>query len=246
MLLVGVLAAGWAVVFWELPFYEEMIVAGVASIFIMSLLNERFVFLYAISMALVFGGFLTVYAFIHEPSTALQISYMYSHLLFTAFLLLFWILLNLLKNIGYENKELKRQVQVLQKYSRTTHVLTLPEFKEQAQWLLKSSERNQEESWFVQLNIMSVNKRTSLNLQESLETLAMQTIRQKFDLVTSNDGVIYLLLKNTHSRGIERLLERYWDACKNELNLIEPPYRVKTAKVTDNQHFDRLLGGEAE
>lgn len=242
LVLLGILGSGWAIMFFQLPFYQMVLIAGGASLVIMTLIHERFVFLYAVIMALSFGAFLTVDAFMNDLLVEDQILYMYSHLLFTSFLLLFWILLNLLKNTGYENIELKRQVQLLQKYNGNTQVLTVPEFKEQATWLLKAGERNGEEAWLLKINLVYPNKRTKENLMEKLETAALRTIRQKFDLVTSDSGIIFVLLKNTHVKGVERVLERFWEKAQLDVALNEPPYTTQKGRVVDAGQLARLMG----
>lgn len=244
LLLICLLVNGWSIIFLALPFYKGVIIAGSISIIIMVSLHERFVFLYAITLSLAYGTFLTIYAFIHINSSETQLLYMYSHLLFTSFLLVFWILVNFLKNIGYENRDLKRQVQLLQKYNGTTQILTVTEFKEQAQWLLKSSERNKEEAWLLRIKVNHTNQRIKDNLQEMLEKASLQTIRQKFDLVTSETGLLYFLLKNTHEDGVERVIERYWEKCQEELNFINPPFTVEKEHVVNYAQFERLFGGE--
>lgn len=242
LVLLGMLASGWAIMFFQYPFYQMVLLAGGASLVIMTLIHERFVFLYAVVMALSFGTFLTVDAFMNNLMVEDQMRYMYSHLLFTAFLLLFWVLLNLLKNTGYENSELKRQVQLLQKYNGKTQVLTVTEFKEQATWLLKAGERNGEEAWLLKINLVYPNKRTKENLMEKLETAALRTIRQKFDLVTSDGGIIFVLLKNTHVKGVERVLERFWEKAQADVALEEPPYTAEKGRIVDSAQLARVMG----
>lgn len=244
LLLLGLLINGWAIVFLSLPFYKEALIIGGVSIIVMVILHEQYIFLYAITVALLYGAFLTTYAFIYTPSSEIQLLYMYNHLLLTSFILMFWILLNLLKNIGYENSDLKRQVQLLQKYNGTTQILTINEFKEQAQWLLKSSERNSEQAWLLQIRVNYFNQRTKKNVQETLEKVALQTIRQKFDLVTAEKNFIYLLLKNTNPEGVQRVIDRYEEKCQVELNFIMPSFIVEKNLVRDYAHLESLLGGE--
>jgi len=242
VLILAILVNGWAIVFFELPFYQEILVIGGVSVLLMTMIHERFVFLYAISLILAYGAFLTVHAFINNQSTAIQLLYMYDHLLFTSFIMLFWILLNNIKNIGYENDELTRQVQLLQKYNGETGILTEQEFMEQSLWLFKSSERSKEEVWFAKITINHQNKRTKQNLQETLEDLAMKTIRQKNDLVTSADSVIYVLLKGTNETGVLRVYDRYVENVRKELNLIDPPFNHSMTKLTDHEQLTGLMG----
>lgn len=241
-LILGILINGWAIAFLELPFYREVLIIGALSILIMTVLHEKFVFLFAIAVALSYGVFLTVRTFTSQYPAEMQMLFMYAHLLLTAFLLQYWILMNLLKRIGYENDDLKHQVELLQKYDGVTKVLTHTEFDEQAKWLLKSSERNKEDTWFVKISINYPSRRILANLQEDLENLALQTIRHRFDLITSDAGVIFLLLKNTDFDGVDKVLDRYRDMSKSDLNLLAPPYHTVREKLIDADHLDRLMG----
>lgn len=242
LILLGLLTSGWAIMYFQFPYYQITLAMGALSLLLMTLLHERFVFLYAVIVALAFGAFLTAEAFNQNLESATQVQYMYSHLLFTAFLLLFWILLNILKNTGYENSELKAQVQLLQKYNGKTQVLTVSEFKEQATWLLKASERNGEEAWLLKINLAYPNRRTQANLMEMFETAALRTIRHKFDLVTSDSGSIFLLLKNTYAQGVERVLERFWEKAQKDVAFQEPPFTTETGRVADVKQLARLMG----
>lgn len=242
-LLLAIFINGWSIVFLKLPFYQEIIIIGGVSVLLMTMIHERFVFLYAISLVLAYGAFLTVHAFINNKPTEIQLLYMYDHLLFASFIMLFWILLNSIKNIGYENNELKRQVQLLQKYNGATGILTIYEFMEQSLWLLKTSERYKEEVWLLTITINHPNKRTKKNLQETLGRLAMNTIRQRIDLATSAESDIYVLLKGTNEPGVERVYERYTENVRSELNLIDPPFNHSITKITDYDQLIDLMGG---
>lgn len=241
VLILGILINGWAIAYLALPFYQIVLAIGALSILIMTLLHDRYLFLYAITIALAFGVFLTAYSFTNQKTPEMQMLYMYDHLLLTSLVLMYWILLNFIKKIGYENKELKQQVKLLQKYNGVTKLLTLTEFTEQAQWLLKSSERNKEEAWFVKIDIHYPNKRTKANLQEDLERLALQTIRQKFDLISSNSGAIYIVLKDTHAEGTQRMLERFQEKVRSELNFIEPPFTFMKVHVDNASQLASLV-----
>ena len=242
ILILLIFTIGYAIVFLELPFSQLLMIMTAISILVMTVLQERFIFLYAISFVLLYGAFLTVYAFINSVSSEVQLLLMYNHLLFTSFTLLYWILLNLIKTIGYENDELKLQIRLLEKYNGQTNILTPTEFIDQATWLLKTSERRKEEAWLIEITISYENKRIQRNLQESFERIALETIREKFDLVTSIDQVIYLLLKETNEKGVEIVLGRYQENLKTELNFVDTPFMVKKEQVKDLTHLSTLMG----
>lgn len=242
ILILLILVIGYAIIYLELPFSQVLMIITGISIFVMTILHDRFIFLYAISLVLVYGAFLTAYAFIYSLSSEVQMLLMYNHLLFTSFTLSYWILLNFIKTIGYENEELKHQIRLLQKYNGQTNILTVSEFIDQATWLLKTSERRKEEAWLIEITISYENNRTQRNLQESFERIALETIREKFDLVTSIDRVIYLLLKETNENGVEVVLGRYQQNLKSELNFVNIPIKVRKEQVKDLSHLSSLMG----
>lgn len=240
-LIICVLLNGWLVVYLALPNYLALIVVGLLSLVIMSVLNERYVFLYAITMILLYGAYLTATAFGQSLPEGMQVQYMYSHLLFTSFHLIFWMLMNSVKKIGYQNTDLQHQIKLLQKYRKGTQILTLTEFKDQAEWLLKSTSRNGKESYFLKIEVHSSKRKTKQNLQEMLEKAALQSIRQKYDLVSSELGTIYFLLKDTHQEGADIVMERFREKSRAELNFITPPYRFEQVHIKDAHQLNQLL-----
>lgn len=241
LLLLFILVNGWAIITLKLPFYQETLFLIGLSLLIMTIINEKFVFGYTISLILVYGAVLTVEAFLNKQPGNIQIMYIYTHLLVTSLLVLYWILLNQLKNIGYENIELKRQIQFLKRYNNDTEILTINEFMERASWLLKTSERQNNEAWLVEIIIHYPNKLTHNNIQESLEYLAGKTIRQKYDLVTSSNSRIILLLQNASEDGVQIMLQRYYDQVKSELNLITPPYNTQKKMITNTDQITFVM-----
>lgn len=244
-LILALLLNGWLVAYFAVPNYLELIAVGLLSLVFMSILSERYIFLYAITMVLLYGAYLTVTSFGQSLPEGMQIQYMYSHLLFTSFHLIFWMLMNAVKKIGYQNADLQHQVQLLQKYRQGSQILTLTEFKDQAEWVLKSTARNGKESYFLKVELESAKKRTKQNVQEMLEKAALQSIRQKYDLVSSEFGIIYFLLKDTHQEGADIVMERFREKSQAELNFIMPPYRFEQVHIKDAQQLNELLGARS-
>ncbi|KIL43127.1 hypothetical protein [Jeotgalibacillus campisalis] len=241
ILILLIFVNGYAIVFLDLPFSLLLLIITGVSMLVMTVLHDRFIFLYAIILILLYGAFLTAYAFINSLPSETQLLLIYNHLLFTSFTLAFWILLNFIKTIGYENDQLNHQIQLLQKYNGQTNILTVSEFTDQATWALKSSERHNEEAWLIEIKISYENKRAQKNLQESFEKIALETIREKFDLVTSIDRSIYFLLKETNEKGVDVVLERYQQNLKGELNFVNPIFKVRKEKVEDMSHLSKLM-----
>ncbi|WP_088008527.1 hypothetical protein [Indiicoccus explosivorum] len=242
VLLLLLLAAGWAILVIPLPFAREVAFVAGLSVLVMAAVHERYVFLYAMSAILSYGAFLTFYAFLTGRQSVSELPYIYSHLLLTAFLLLYWVLLNKIKHIGYEKDELKRQIGLLQKYTGHSELLTANEFIEQAAWIMKAGERKKEQAWFVEISLEHESRRTRDSLMASLERTIKNTIRQKYDLVTSVNDTIYLLLKDTDEAGAARVVERYHENLRTELNLLEPPFRVAAVQAMDLGQLAAALG----
>ncbi|WP_165820806.1 hypothetical protein [Pueribacillus theae] len=240
LLIIFLLINGWFFVYLQLPFSGEAILVALLSILFMALVRERFAFLYAVTLVLCYGIFLTVQAFLHIETSDVQLLYVYNHLLFTSFILSFWILLNYIKKIGYKVDGLIEQVHELQKYNQKTGILTRNEFMNQAEWVIKSIARGHGEAWFVEITITYKNKRIQKNLQELLEKVVLQSIREKFDLVTATKNTIYILLKDTHEEGVEIVLNRIHELSKKELNFVDTPYKIKMEMVKELSQLSKV------
>ncbi|MFL0365622.1 hypothetical protein ACH0BF_21670 [Pseudobacillus sp. 179-B 2D1 NHS] len=240
-LILLILANGWSIIYLELPFCEINIALAAVSILIMSLLHNRFVFLYAITVILSYGAFLTVYAFVNNQSSEKQMLYIYDHLLLTSFLLLFWILINYVKTISYENVFLKKQLSLLEKFDKKTSILTPHEFIYQAKWILRSAQRNGQ-AWMIKMTINYEGKYVKENLQEHLETIVLSSMRQQFDLVTAIPDQIYFILKDTDEAGVKIVLDRIEGKLKSELNTITLPYEVTVQHFKDENLLAPIEG----
>ena len=53
---------------------------------------------------------------------------------------------------------------------------------------------------------------------------------------------IFLLLKNTHAQGVERVLERFWEKAQKDVAFQEPPFTTETGRVADVKQLARLMG----
>ncbi|AQQ54032.1 hypothetical protein [Planococcus lenghuensis] len=237
-LLILILVTGWAIGMAGLPFSRETAIVACISVLIMTSIHGRYLFAYIMSAVLSYGAFLTIYAFAAEERSSVEMLYIYSHLLFTAFMLLYWLLLHEIKQIGYESDELRRRVRELQKYGPDSELLTVHEFMEQAVWVLKAAERNQEETWLVEIEIIPGAMRTHSSLRDVMEWTTLTTMRQKFDLATAVHDRIYLLLKGTSEEGVARVLARYQANLQQELNLVKTPYRARKERIS---HIGQLV-----
>src|SRR5699024_1702382 len=162
-------------------------------------------------------------------TTNTQVLYVYNHLLFTAFLLTYWVLLSYFKSVGYENERLQHEVKQLQRFY-PSGVLTHNEFIVQAGWVLKAVERNDSTAWFVKLDLLYENKRVQKNLQGTIEEIVLNSIRDKFDLVTAKHNQIFIILRSTDEHGIKIVLDRIRTNARDRLNFIDVPFEITTHK----------------
>ncbi|MDY0406547.1 hypothetical protein P5G51_015295 [Virgibacillus sp. 179-BFC.A HS] len=234
------LTSGWFFVFLELPLFQVGLIIGISSLLIMPLLRDRFVFLYAIAAILIYGFFLAIWLFKMHGSAGMQLDYIYNHLLFTSFILLYWLLLQHMKQTGYENASLKKQVALLQKYNKQTHILTFHEFLDQAKWTLRSVERNNSQAWLVCLDITYRHPYIEKNLQETVESIVAEAIRSQFDLATSTTGRVYILLRDTDETGVDIVLGRIMDKTKQRMNMIVPIYHVSKRLIENENELKQV------
>lgn len=217
----------WGIVYFQFPFYKQGLVVIGISILIMTIIHERYVFLYGITVVISYGVFLTIKAFVNDQSTDVQILYIYDHLLLTSCILLFWVLITIIKNIGYENENLQMKINTLEKNIKQTGLLTMNEFLEQAKLIHKASERREEESWFIEISLKPVKKRIKQNLLEYVSVIVLDSIRADFDIVTTdNMQKVYILLQSTDLSGVDVVIDRIKRSTKNRLNYVEPPYEI--------------------
>lgn len=242
LLILLIMVNGWALYYFELPFHQSVLVIGVVAMLLMTLINERLVFLFSVAFILGYGLFLVIYTLINnQSSTDLQLLYLYSHVLFTSFILLFWMLLNIIKKIGYENDYLNQQVVLLQRYNTKTQLLTPQEFRERAKWALNSAQRNNKLVCLVDLKISELSPHVQLNVQETIEVLSLNSIRSQFDLITSVNGRIYILLQDADDIGADTVLKRINEKLKSKLNLLNEPFESKKTIIKDLPELDQVL-----
>lgn len=235
---------GCATFMIKFPFYYESMVVGFISLIVIPLLRKRTMFLYTITIIILYGVYLTVRSFIDLETTDIQLLYTYNHLLFTAFLLMYWILLTYLKRMGYENERLAAELKKLQRFY-PSGILSNNEFYIQSDWLLRSMKRDKKQAWFIRLNIIYENKRVQHNLQSTIEEVVLRSIRDKFDLVTSKPNEIFIMLKDTNEDGIKIVLDRIRSNAKEKLNFIEPPYEVSIHEFTNMELLNDLNRDES-
>lgn len=242
LLILLIMVNGWALYFFELPFYQEILISVAFAMLIMTMINERLVFLFSVSFILIYGLFLVIYTLVNNQSSMVQqLFYVYSHILFTSFILLFWMLLNIIKNIGYENTSLKQQIKLLQRYNTKTHLLTLQEFRERSKWAINAALRNNKSACLVTLKMSELSSNIQVNVQETVEILSLNSIRSQFDLITSEHGQIYILLQDADDKGADIVLNRINKKLKERLNLINEPFESKKIIIKSISDLEQVM-----
>lgn len=111
-MMTGIIICVAAILAFSFPYTKESLSLIFASLIIMSFLSGKFIFLYAIASAIVFGTFLIIAAFLTNQNEDQQVSFMILHLLVTACLLLNWVLMYFIKWTESENKRLTKKIQL--------------------------------------------------------------------------------------------------------------------------------------
>lgn len=227
------------------PYTDVAITLIFISLILMSFLSEKFLFLFMIVIAIAFGTFLTIVAFLTEQNENQQVSFMLLHLLVTVCLLLNWILMYIIKSTESENKRLTEKVQMLQKHMPGSQLLTNHEFIDQAKRILRGTSRRGEEAWLLKLQLTLTNKHTKKSYREAMEQLAFKSIRDEYDLVTSTESTILVLLQNTNQSGVEIVKKRIESESKSLFNDIYPSFIFEEQIIKDVTQIEASLEEQA-
>lgn len=241
LLMLLVLLNGWLISVADLPFSQTDFILAAISLIMMAILPGRLNFLYLVIVVLGYGGFLTGYSFWFGQTGTIQVQYIYDHLLITSFLLLYWVLVHLFKSLTNENQMLSNKVARLEKIDKDTLILTLDEFLYQARFILSSTRRSSE-AWLVEMDVHSISEFAQTSLQEYMEMIVLNSVREQFDIVTASPGKIYFILKHTNEAGVNVVLDRVISKQKEVLSLVNPPYTVKYEQFTDESQLPTVEG----
>ena len=228
----------WSLLYFRFPHFKLTVLITMLSLIIIVTIPDRFIFPFVMAIILVYGGYLTMEAFYFQSNQSNQLASIYEHLHMMAILMFAWLFVSSIKKLQEEREHLQNQVQLLEKYKSDTNVLSVNEFKSQAEWLMKASERKKEITWLLDIKIPDEHSITFQNMMEITEKLALNTIRQKYDLVTSNDDRIIILLKDTTEDGVQVVLSRFNEKLRKEFNYIELPHQIDYKRV---KNYDELL-----
>ncbi|WP_080845802.1 hypothetical protein [Cytobacillus gottheilii] len=237
MVIVAMISILGVIFLTDLPFYKLALILIASSILLLSFSSIQYLFPIIISVILGFGAFLTGYAFLAAHQENIQIELMYIHLLLTAFLLLYWVLVHYLKKTVNESNQLYEKVKSLEKYDVTTKLLTTHEFLDQSKIVQKGAARRNESLWLLVLELNHEKKTTLATLKHKLSQIVFSSIREEYDFVTATNKGILILVQNTNENGVEVVLQRIHSKSHTVFNQIRPPYQYKCLEIISIQQI---------
>lgn len=237
VLIAGIIIVTGIIFYTQLSFYEVALILMAVSAIVIAFIPDKYIFPFVVFVVLGFGVFLTGYAFMFEHAENEQMSLMYIHLLMTSFFLLYWVVINHLKIVQKNNKILTDRVKALEKYHAELKVLTTHEFIDQSKKIYKAAMRREEELWLLKIHMLGRGKRIEKSFQETLTSVALDSIRQEFDLITVNENVIIILLQNTTANGVEVVKKRIYDKSTSVFNTIKAPFIFEEIQIYELAHL---------
>lgn len=232
VLLSGLMALAMLALIWfSGPVLSLMVTAVIGLLLaIVILLPTRLIFPAALVSVLVYGFFLTGWSmfFVSAPP---QEELILHHILFSIFVISFWLFFVSVKTAVEENNTLRQKVRELEKYQGELMMLSNSEFNNQAELFLTGMRRRREQGFLVEVMLRD-SSYTQEALQEVMSSVLIDSIRSQFDLVTNNgDRSFTMFLQNTDEKGLGIVLERINENCRERVSMIEPPYELHYAEI---------------
>lgn len=219
--------SGVALLYFRWPLYEYAVAAALLSVPFILLLPRTWLpaFLFLI-LAAALGMAIQV--------PAASLTSIGTYFLMSVFQFSLWAVSEQVKSLEEETGQLEAQRQSLLQKNGELRALDLQEFVEQALWMLKTSKRK-ERAW-----LMEVTPFVNCPVQTSeLERAALLSIVRQRDLVTSRNGAVYVLVKETGEDSVQPLLERI-EQLMGAGN--EPArYKIKKTAITTVGEMGSLL-----
>lgn len=213
------------------------------SVVVMSILPGRLLFLYLVTVILLFGFYLTGSAFLTNEQGESQFQYMYIHLLTSALLLTYWLIQTMLHSLINHNRQLRRRVGELETYLPNSCVLTPTAFLSESERILKAADRNGEQVWSLHYHITGGNKRLRQLTAEQMGEVLVKTVRSEFDLVSIKGQDVFVMLQRTTDQGAERVDERFRQGVRSQFNEIGFPFTLEKSQIVSIQQVRSLLEG---
>ncbi|API93148.1 MULTISPECIES: hypothetical protein [unclassified Virgibacillus] len=237
------LSVGVQLIFPPILFFVQISIILVV-LFIMTGFRTSFNFFILLTTILVYGFALTIYAFNQQIHDQGQYQYILAHVLLTISLLLSWLMIHDLNSLKQKLQELQVRLQLLEKYDAQTKALSLQEFKERGLLIETGMRRRGEKG---QLLLFTMKKDIPLAVQASLRQefikACLQTVRSKFDLVTSpTEESVFIFLQGTDEMGRKIVINRIIKTMKENINFLSLPYHIEMYETENlKETLDSLL-----
>ncbi len=234
---------GCTAILWYagLPYTNESLLLIVISLIILSLLSKSLLFLFTVIVVIGFGSFLTMVAFINQETEVQQVDFMYLHVLVTVILLQGWILMDMVKWLEIEHKRLSAKIMAVQKYKPNSSVLTIREFLEQGGRILRGTIRRKEQIWLLELRTLRKKEHSQKSYQQELEKIAKSSIREEYDIITSTNSSIFILLQNTQEKGVWVVRDRIEEKAKVVFNDVHHAFAFNETLITEMKQVEATL-----
>lgn len=199
-----------------------VVIQYVLAIFFFAVLSRRqgFVLLIAYILATALAELIT--ALISGWDADIQLRAIFHHIVMMFHMVMMYVCLYWLKGLEEENHHLKEQVAVFMKYVGSSKVLTRQEFEERRALVNKAMERRGEKGYEIYFSLESFPVSVCNALLDQLTALAVQTFRERYDLVGKWDDMTFVvLLQNTDEKGMRIAMDRYFLKVRETIRIQE-------------------------
>lgn len=184
---------------------------------------------------------MTAVAFVNQEAEVQQIDFMYLHVLVTVILLQGWILMDMVKWLETEHKRLTVKIMAVQKYKPNSGVLTVREFLEQGGRILRGTTRRKEQIWLLELQTLRKKEQSQKSYQQELEKIAKSSIREEYDIITSTNSSIFILLQNTYEKGVWVVKDRIEEKAKLAFNDVYHAFAFNQTLISEMKQIEAAL-----
>ncbi|GLG01258.1 hypothetical protein Alches_12970 [Alicyclobacillus hesperidum subsp. aegles] len=186
--------------------WECLVAVVVASAFVYLFMGNVASFVWLAAQIFITGSGVTVYAWRRGLAMGGEWRWIALHLLYVMLSVSVWLCVSFLKGMAEQLLHLHSKVNSLEKTVSQDGLLTAHEFVYQVDAALRNMARREETGYLL---ILCVRAKHSKNaLFHSLASAAVQSVRERFDLVGVIDNCIYMLLQRTEGEGVDTVLER--------------------------------------
>ncbi|MBT2581571.1 hypothetical protein [Planococcus sp. ISL-109] len=209
------------------PFYEQALLVAIVSVPAIFLLSKKWIPVFLFGVLILSIGYAS-----QEP--AFVLTSIGTYFLLSIFQFSLWSTADKLKQTADETDRLREQYDFLSQKNGELRVLSLQEFIEQALWMMKTS-THKERTWFMEV-VPAMNCPV---LTAELEQVALCSIASGRDLVTSKEGKVYLLVKETEEQALQPLIHSFEKAMHAEDHIFA--YEIRKTRITKVAEMRSLL-----